>query len=134
MASDPAATIRSYVTALTRRDLPAVLACFTPALRRQMSPAHTGFGALRDIISMRLRTIQERPPVSPVPPRHARGERLFLVIYVGHWAHPLVLDNGPHAVFIWTAQDAATAPRRIAADGTAPEAGGRFHTRERTQQ
>lgn len=83
---------------------------------------------------MRLRTIQARPPFSPLPLGVAPGERLFLVVSVGHWAHPLVLDNGPHAVFIWTAQDAATAPWRIAADGTAPEAGDRFHTRERTQQ
>lgn len=121
LGTSPASTIRSYVAAIARRDLPTALACLTSAFRRQLPPATPGyFGAMQDIVSIRLRTIKERQPFYPLPQGVARGARLFLVSYVGRWKHPLVLENGPHAFFIWAVKHGATAQWQIAAEGTSP--------------
>jgi len=121
LGASPASTIRSYVAAIARRDLPTALVCLTPAFRRQLPPATPGyFGAMQDIVSIRLRTIKERQPFYPLPQGVARGARLFLVSYVGRWKHPLVLENGPHAFFIWAVKHGATAQWQIAAEGTSP--------------
>jgi len=120
-SSRPVTAIGSYMAALARRDADAARACLTPAYRRGLQPTGVGyFGPLQEIISIRPGNVQERPLYHPLPPGLAPGARLFLVSYVGRWRHPLVLENGPHAVFIWVIRDAPSGQWRIAMEGTGP--------------
>jgi len=119
--SRPVTAIGSYMAALARRDADAARACLTPAYRRGLQPTGVGyFGPLQEIISIRPGSIQERPLYHPLPQGLAPGARLFLVSYVGRWRHPLVLENGPHAVFIWVIRDGPSGQWRIALEGTGP--------------